>query len=126
MLGVAITLVLGGCDLIEATFDPGGPLYAGVVVEAETGEPLEDIHVSLQTIMGYGGRTVVAEDLTDADGRFRLRDPKDRATQAAFFVNSPGNIGESPSPYNPLYHGGNYYYDPEDRQNIRIELQRVP
>jgi hypothetical protein len=80
-----LILSSGGCDL----FDPGGPSYAGVVVDAETEEPIEGIQVSLQINSSSWGYSIVAEDFTDANGEFWLRDPLDRASRSILFVNSP-------------------------------------
>ena len=121
---VAVAAVaLPGCDL----FDPGGPSYGGVVVDAETGAPVEGIQMSLQVSGGgFGTYHAVAEDLTDADGRFRLRDPLDRASRATLFVNSPGSFDNEPSPYNPLYSGGPVgFYDFDERLDLRVELRRI-
>ncbi len=112
----ALAFSTSGCDL----FDPGGPSYAGVVVDAETGEPIEGIQVSLQVNSG-----IVAEDLTDADGRFWLRDPLDRSLRSTLYVNYPEYSGDHQNAGNPDYDGGPVIFDFEDRNTIRIELARL-
>lgn len=85
---LAVLLLGGGagCDALT----PGGPSYAGVVVDRETGESVEGIHMSLKVSGGgFGAYASVAWTLTDSDGRFRLRDPKDRGSRAGLWVNSP-------------------------------------
>ncbi len=117
----ALAFSTSGCDL----FDPGGPSYAGVVVDAETGEPIEGIPVSLQVSGSFAGYSIVAEDLTDVEGRFWLRDPLDRGSRSILFANSLPYMGDQPSYHNPSYGGGNVNFDFNDRHNIRIELSRL-
>lgn len=110
----------GGCDL----FDSGGPSYAGLVVDAETGEAVEGIQVSLKDNASDWGYVIVAEDLTDPEGRFRLRDPLDRASPAILFVNAPNYSGPECPLCNVTYFGGVVDYNDQDRRDIRIELER--
>ena len=116
-------LAIAGCDFLS----PGGPSFSGVVVDAVTEEPIEGIQMSLKISGGgFGSSTIVASVLTDADGKFWLRDPKDRAGRPGLYVNSPGYTGDQPSPYNPLYTGGLADYDFDDRHDIRVELRQLP
>ena len=117
-------LVGSGCDFLT----PGGPSYAGVVVDAETNTPVEGIQISLQIGGGsFGSYTTIAETLTDVEGRFSLRDPGGRSGGGAdLYVNSPGYTGGQSSVFNPMYAGGLVNYRLGDRQDIRIELQRMP
>lgn len=121
---VVLALAAAGCDLVTS----GGTSYAGIVVDADTGDPVEGIQMSLKVGGGgFGSYSIVAETLTDAAGRFQLRAPdNDRASgQAALFVNSPGYIGDQPSPYNPSYTSGPVNYSPGNRRNIQVELRHA-
>lgn len=111
---LALTLVMSGCDLLA-----DGDVYAGIVVEAETGVPIEGIHISFQNISGFGGRSVRSEALTDVAGRFRLR-----STGGALFVNDPPCYGAIPCPFNPAYSGGLVTIGSRDRTDLRFELRR--
>ena len=117
---IALSAALGGCDLLS----PGGATFAGVVVDAETGVPIEGIQMSLKIGgSGFGNYVIVAETLTDSEGRFRVKDPGG-TDRPGLYVNSPGYVGDQPSPYNPLYTSGLADYRFENRHNIRIELRR--
>ncbi len=118
----AALLLLAGCDV----FSPGGPSYVGVVVDAETGAPVEGIQLALKVSGGgFGSYTTVASTLTGSDGRFEVRDPQDRASRATLWVNRPGYNGGQPTPYNPLYRSGLVDYEFNDRHDIRVELRRA-
>ena len=117
LVAMAVFVVIwAGCDLLG----PDGRLYAGVVVDAETGLPIEGIDVSFQTSGGFAIYTAVASTLTDATGRFRLR-----SDRGALFVNSPGCYGAVPCPFNPAYSGGNVTLGTRDRTDLRFDLRRL-
>lgn len=111
-----------GCDV----FSPGPPLYAGVVVDAESGAPIAGIHVSLKINGGsVGGATTVAFTKSDEAGRFRLRDSEDRASRPNLYVNDPSCFGAGDCPLNPEYGGGLVSRGSQDREDLRIELHRL-
>ena len=112
----AFALVVSGCDLF-----PDGEVYAGVVVEAETGAPIEGIHVSFQNVSGVGGRSIRSETLTDTSGRFRLR-----STGGALFINDPPCYFAPTCSFNASYSGGNVTIGDSDRTQLRFELQQRP
>lgn len=118
---VTFAVTIPGCDL----FDPGGPSFAGVVVDSETGVAVQGIQMSLKVSGGgFGASTVVAAVLTDADGRFWLRDSKDRANRSGLYVNDPECFGAEPCPFDTRYTGGLADYDFDDRHDVRVELRR--
>jgi hypothetical protein len=95
----------------------GGSTWSGVVVDAETGAPVEGIHVSLQGGGGFGGYTIVEATFTDRDGEFRLHTSRN---DTILFVNAPG-LGNDED-FRPDYIGsGPLLYT--DRP-MRIELSR--
>lgn len=115
---LAVPLVtLAGCDLFS-----GGRTYSGVVVDADTGLPVEGIHMSLRTSGGgVGGYVIIEGVFTDRDGEFRLQTERH---DADVYANSPGYGGDDL--YRPEYgSAGPIFY--RDRDNIRVELQpRTP
>src|SRR5690606_26243206 len=90
---LAALLAAGGCDL----FMHRETTVSGVVVDAETGNPLEGIGVTLRIGTAASGYyPVVAADTTSGQGTFRLRyDTEGRSSYPIFEVNI--------TPYNPSY-----------------------
>ena len=119
---IAWSTSLAGCDFLS----PGGPSFTGVVVDAETGEPVEGIQMSLQIGgSGFGNPVIVASVLTDTNGRFWLRDPEQsRIDRPGLYVNDPNCYGSLTCPFNTLYTGGIANYSFDNRHDIRIELRR--
>lgn len=117
---ILIATSTAGCDFLGL----GGAIYSGVVVDAETQEPIEGIQMSLKIGGGgFGSYTIVAAVLTDGEGRFKVRDPEVGSSgRPDLYVNSPNCFGSENCPYNSMYSGGNLDYD--NRRDIRVELQR--
>lgn len=114
-LAVLGITAVSGCDFIDS-----GNTYAGIVVDAGTGVPIEGIYMSLvRGGGGFGSYTEVDSDITDRDGAFRLHaDGED----ASLFVNSPG-YGIS-GVYRPDYSSMSPAFY-RDRRNMRLELQPI-
>ena len=63
----SLALAASGCDLLG----PGGTSAEGVVVDAETGAPIQDVWVTLRFGGGgFAGPNVIASDSTASDGTF--------------------------------------------------------
>ena len=108
----ALLLILGGCDL----FGGGDTVVTGVVVNAATGEPLEGIGVVLEIGTGsFGGYVTVAEDLTDSEGRFRLRHDAATDSDGPIFV-------ANANPYNPSFSQLRSRVSSGDFRTLRVEL----
>ena len=120
-LGASALLLLtaAGCDALGLS----GPCYRGVVVDAETGDGIESIHMSLQNgCGGFGCYSVVAFSFTGRDGQFRLCN-SDRRPVMGLWANSPHCYFSEDCPAHPRFYGyGPVFYT--DRDDIRIELQR--
>ena len=107
---------------------PGGlPRITGTVVDADTGEPLAGVFVGLSPgLAGYRGRTEVSDDVTLADGVFRVSE--------ILFARAPGSnqlfqvlpLVFTCAGYRPL----NWRHQPPpgnlnlDIQGVEIALQR--
>ncbi|MGB3542819.1 hypothetical protein [Rubrivirga sp.] len=112
-------LAHSGCGLLP----PDGRTFAGVVVDAETGDPLPGILVSLKRSGGFGSYRTVASTRTDDAGRFAVSEPDEHYAEAVFRVNSP-DYGED-VPFDPCYGGTlNEGLRPIDR--MRVQLLRIP
>ena len=82
-----------GCDLFS------GPRFSGTVVDAVSGEPIEGIYMSVRTIpSGVGYSSMIASDLTDAEGRYRIDYDGINVVLYANYT----NLGED-GPVNPAY-----------------------
>ena len=116
IVALCALLAVGGCDVLGIG---DGLTYSGVVVDAETGAPVEGIHVSLQVGSGgFGLYNIVEVGFTDRTGVFRLETDR-RDTR--LYVNSPGYGGEEAyradySSRGPL---------PRGSGDFRIELQHL-
>lgn len=117
---------LSGCELLGLHGE--GTSVEGVVADAVTGEPLEDIWVTLRVCGGcVGGNAPVAMDETDAEGWFFLDDPTRRTSNIELYANRVG-YGEDVSDganYNPGYHIFQGGVESGEHHEIRIELQPV-
>lgn len=125
---LCLTLLAGlslfsGCDLLGSG---GETTVSGVVVDAETGDPLEGIWVTLRVCGGcVSGDPPVAADSTDEGGRFYLYDPVHRSSYPGLYANRVG-YGEDVSygaVYNPAYHRFYSGVEPGKHHKVRIELQ---
>ena len=75
---------------------------------------------------GFGGTGgIVASTITDSEGHFSVRAPRDYSDRPGLWANSPGYVGDGDGGYNPDYSGGNLNYRYEDRHNLRIQLMRL-
>lgn len=105
---------LSGCD----AFGLGGTTWTGLVVDAETGEPIEDMQVSLKVgAGGFGGYRVVESAFTDREGAFRLHTSR---SDTILFANSP-ELGDDESYRRDYSSSGPLIYT---GSSIRIELTR--
>ena len=115
MLAFCALLAVSGCDALGLA---DGLIYSGVVVDAETGAPIEGIHVSLQVGGGgFGLYTMVEVGLTDRAGAFRLETDR-RDTQ--LYINNPVCYGD-PCPFDSDYSSRGPL--PRGSGDFRIELQ---
>ena len=111
--------LFAGCDLLGSG---GETTVSGVVVDAETGDPLENIWVTLRVSGGrFGAYPAVAEDSTDAQGRFYLDDPVRRSSYPILYVNYVGHEGGGVR--NPSYSTHTERIESNTHRTVRVELQ---
>ena len=110
-LSLLFLTAASGCDAVFPD-----PSYAGVVVDAETGAPLEGIHVSFQTNGSFGQYSVVAKDLKRNARSIRNRNPNSR--RAPKIANSPRGVFGPPPPTLNTAYGGGLVSGFDDRHNI--------
>ena len=85
---------LTGCDGFSDT-----SRFDGTVIDAVSGEPIEGIFMTVRTAATLGAGTIVASDITDAEGRYGIRYEGRSKTLYA----NLRNFGEE-GPQNPNYY----------------------
>lgn len=120
-----LATVWSGCDVLPFG---GGTTVRGVVVDAATGEPLENIWVTLRVSGGrFGSYPSVARDSTDAQGRYYLNDPVRRGSNPSLRANdlSYGEDEQYGAVYNPDYDTFISGVDSNEDHEVQIELEPV-
>jgi len=113
---LAVSLLLGGCDLF--TEEDTTIRVSGTVVLEETSEPVEGLSVVLDESAGLYDHVKVARVQTDSEGRFALQYEAVESYGYTLFIND--------SPPEPHYSGGIVVVKPGERRNLGvIELSHI-
>jgi len=128
-LTIALALCLTGCDIFSG--EPSSTVVEGVVLNAETGEPVQGLDVIFASTCSMSFCTILDWMRTDASGQFRVEyQTGDEGNWPLLRVNRDncpdGWHCTHPYRWNDEYGGFMDRVEPGKRHELTIEVQPRP
>jgi len=124
LLLLLLACVASGCELLES--EPAPTVVEGIVVDAQSGDPVTGIQVLLsQGSNGFGSYPTRDRDVTDTEGRFYVSYTTSDASSLIVFVNDCAYGDSFPECYDARYGGLTESVRPERHHEVRYELTPI-